>query len=164
MNSNVIVPEFFEMLFQQKNTSYYPWLSPGLSPSQRLSPESKSLSPIITRNLASLKSKQFRRAGTKNIECWTSSWHIARLFVFIIIKLKILSYILIHKTPNVALLPLLLTWSMQLSCETNGFYEEIHLTHFSPMFHFYTRSKRQKTKGFLMFLGDIEMEHRAKIG
>ena len=36
-------------------------------------------------------------------------------------------------------------------------------THFSPMFHFYTPWKRQKTKGFLTFLGGIEIEHWAKI-
>ena len=33
------------------------------------------------------------------------------------------------------------------------------LTLFSPMFHFYTGLKRQKTKGFLTFPGGIEMEH-----
>ena len=37
-------------------------------------------------------------------------------------------------------------------------------THFSPMFHFYTPWKRQKTKGFLTFLGGTEIEHWAKIG
>ena len=30
------------------------------------------------------------------------------------------------------------------------------LTHFSSVSHFYTPWKRQKTKGFLMFSGDIE--------
>ena len=32
-----------------------------------------------------------------------------------------------------------------------------HLTHFSPMSHFYTPRKRQKTYGFLTFSGRIEM-------
>ena len=32
------------------------------------------------------------------------------------------------------------------------------------MFHFYTPWKRQKTKDFLTFSGDIEMEHSANIG
>ena len=36
------------------------------------------------------------------------------------------------------------------------------LTHFSPMFHFYTPWIHQKTKGFLTFSGGIEMEHWAK--
>ena len=36
------------------------------------------------------------------------------------------------------------------------------LTHFSPVFHFYTPWIRQKTKGFLTFSGGIEMEHWAK--
>ena len=31
------------------------------------------------------------------------------------------------------------------------------LTYFSPMSHFYTPCKRQKTAGFLMFAGSIEM-------
>ena len=31
------------------------------------------------------------------------------------------------------------------------------LTHFSPMSHFYTPRKRQKTIGFLTFSGFIEM-------
>ena len=38
------------------------------------------------------------------------------------------------------------------------------LAHFSPMFHIYNHRKRQKTKGFLMFRGSIEMEHRDKMG
>ena len=33
------------------------------------------------------------------------------------------------------------------------------LTHLSPVFHFYTPQKRQKTKGFMTFSGGIEMEH-----
>ena len=36
------------------------------------------------------------------------------------------------------------------------------LTHFSRMLHFYTSWKRQKTKGFLRFLGGIEIERLAK--
>ena len=35
------------------------------------------------------------------------------------------------------------------------------LTHFSPMFYFYTPWKHQKTEGFLTFSGGIEM---AKMG
>ena len=38
------------------------------------------------------------------------------------------------------------------------------LTHFGPMFHFYTPWKCQKTKDFLMFSGGVEMERRAKMG
>ena len=38
------------------------------------------------------------------------------------------------------------------------------LTHFSPMSHFYTPWKRQKTCGFLTFSGGIEMWHWTKIG
>ena len=37
------------------------------------------------------------------------------------------------------------------------------LTHFNPIFHFYTPWKRQKTKGFLTFLRGIKMEHWAKM-
>ena len=33
------------------------------------------------------------------------------------------------------------------------------LTHFSPMFHFYTPWKRPKTKGFWTFSEGIEMKH-----
>ena len=38
------------------------------------------------------------------------------------------------------------------------------LTHFSPVSHFYTSWKRQKTKGFLTFSGGIEMWHWTKMG
>ena len=34
---------------------------------------------------------------------------------------------------------------------------DIILTHFSAVSHFYTPRKRQKTKGFMTFSGDIEM-------
>ena len=37
------------------------------------------------------------------------------------------------------------------------------LTHFSPMSHFYTSSKRLKTYGFLTSSGGIEMWHWTKI-
>ena len=37
-----------------------------------------------------------------------------------------------------------------------------YLTHFKPMFHFYTPWK-QKTGGFLMFSGGIEVEHWLKM-
>ena len=33
------------------------------------------------------------------------------------------------------------------------------LTHFQPMFHFYTPWKNQKTGGFLMFSGGMDVEH-----
>ena len=39
-----------------------------------------------------------------------------------------------------------------------------NLTHFSPVFHFYTPWKRHKTFGFLMSSGDIEMEHSTEMG
>ena len=39
----------------------------------------------------------------------------------------------------------------------------LKLTYFKPVFHLYTPWKRQKTKGFLVFSGGIEMEHWAKI-
>ena len=38
------------------------------------------------------------------------------------------------------------------------------LTHFSPVPHFYTPWKRQKTFGFLTFSGGIEMWHWTKMG
>ena len=38
------------------------------------------------------------------------------------------------------------------------------LTHFSPVSHFYTPWKRQKTCGFLTFLGGIETWHWTKMG
>ena len=37
------------------------------------------------------------------------------------------------------------------------------LTHFSPVSHFYTPWKRQKTKGSLTFSGGIEMWHWTKM-
>ena len=37
-----------------------------------------------------------------------------------------------------------------------------HLTHFQPMFHFYTPWKHQKTYGFL-FSGGIEVEGWSKM-
>ena len=37
-------------------------------------------------------------------------------------------------------------------------------THFSPIFYIYTPWKRQKTKGFLMFSGGVEMKLWAKMG
>ena len=36
---------------------------------------------------------------------------------------------------------------------------KIPLTHFNPMFHFYTPRKQQKNSGFLTFSGGKEMEH-----
>ena len=43
-------------------------------------------------------------------------------------------------------------------------YPKYSLTHFSPMSHFYTPWKRQKTYGFLTFSGGMEMWHWTKIG
>ena len=40
----------------------------------------------------------------------------------------------------------------------------LFLTHFKPLFHFYTPWKQQKTSGFQMFLGGIEMERWLKMG
>ena len=37
------------------------------------------------------------------------------------------------------------------------------LTHFKPMFCFYARLKHQKTYGFLILSGGIEMEHWLKM-
>ena len=39
----------------------------------------------------------------------------------------------------------------------------VFLTHFSPVLHFYIPWKSQKTKGFLMFSGGIDMDHWAKM-
>ena len=38
------------------------------------------------------------------------------------------------------------------------------LTHFQPLFHFYTPWKHKKTFAFLMFSGGIEVEHWLKMG
>ena len=43
-------------------------------------------------------------------------------------------------------------------------WEKKLLTHFSPVSHFYTLWKRQKTFGFLTFSGGIEMWHWTKMG
>ena len=40
----------------------------------------------------------------------------------------------------------------------------ILLTHFKSIVHFYTPQKRQKTRGFPTFSGDIKMKNRSKIG
>ena len=39
-----------------------------------------------------------------------------------------------------------------------------NFNYFQPMFHFYTPWKYQKTAGFLMFSGGIEVEHWLKMG
>ena len=41
---------------------------------------------------------------------------------------------------------------------------EMYLTHFSPIFHFYTPWKRQKTFDFVTYSGGIGMEHWTKMG
>ena len=46
--------------------------------------------------------------------------------------------------------------------KTTHLYLNLKLTHFSPVFHFYTLWKRQKT--ILTFSGTIEIEHWAKMG
>ena len=38
------------------------------------------------------------------------------------------------------------------------------LTHFSPVFYFYTPEKRQKAQGFMKYSGGIEMKQWAKMG
>ena len=50
--------------------------------------------------------------------------------------------------------------------EVSNFWEYWYgsLTHFQPMFHFYTIWKHQKTSGFLIFSGGIEVEHWLKMG
>ena len=45
----------------------------------------------------------------------------------------------------------------------SNMYCVIRLTHFSPVSHFYTRWKRQKTKVFLTFSRGIEMWHWTKM-
>ena len=40
----------------------------------------------------------------------------------------------------------------------------VSLTHFQPMFHFYTPWEHQKTGVFLMFSRDIEVKHWLKMG
>ena len=42
--------------------------------------------------------------------------------------------------------------------------KSIKLTHFRPMFHFYTPWKRQKTFSFSVVSGGIEIEHWTKMG
>ena len=41
--------------------------------------------------------------------------------------------------------------------------ELLLLTQFSPVSHFYTSWKHQKTKGFLTFSGGVEMDYWAKM-
>ena len=62
------------------------------------------------------------------------------------------------------------SWIKEISC---CFLLNIHLgslqnftsnlTHFQPVFHFYAPWKHQKTSGFLMFSGGIEIEHWLKM-
>ena len=65
---------------------------------------------------------------------------------------------------HLALVFLLLTLNMPLPVGKTQALSGSNLTHFSPIFHFHTSWKRQKTKGFRAFLGSIEMEHWAKMG
>ena len=53
---------------------------------------------------------------------------------------------------------------LALNQSTNVHWKWTGLIHFSPMFHFYTTRKRQKTSGFLMFSGAIKREHWTKMG
>ena len=60
----------------------------------------------------------------------------------------------------------LTTWSQDVNWTYKRHSEDVQytlLTHFSPMSHFYTPWKRQKTIGFLTFSG-IEMWHWTKMG
>ena len=41
---------------------------------------------------------------------------------------------------------------------------QVFLTHFLPMYPIYTPWKHQKTKGFLVFWGDIKWEHWPEMG
>ena len=41
---------------------------------------------------------------------------------------------------------------------------DVTLTHFQPMFHFHTPRKHQKTVGFFMFSGVVEVENWLKMG
>ena len=49
-------------------------------------------------------------------------------------------------------------------CLSAAAFINCYFTHFSPIFHFYTLWKRQKTCGFLTFSGGIEMEYCSKMG
>ena len=57
-----------------------------------------------------------------------------------------------------------ITETENLDLTSNNEHDWIPLTHFSPVSHFYIPWKRQKTKGFLMFSGGIEMWHWTKMG
>ena len=46
----------------------------------------------------------------------------------------------------------------------NGLFSLVRLTHFSPVSHFYTPWKCQKTFGFLTFSGGLKMWHWTKMG
>ena len=46
----------------------------------------------------------------------------------------------------------------------NRFHGSFQLTHFWPMFPFYTSWKLQKTKGFLVFSGGIKRRHWLQMG
>ena len=56
--------------------------------------------------------------------------------------------------------------SLSTSGKSINFQEKVmlNLTHFSPVSHFYTPWKRQKTFGFLTFSGGIEIWHWTKMG
>ena len=43
-------------------------------------------------------------------------------------------------------------------------WSESHLTHYSPVLPFYTPVNIKKPKGFPMFSGGIEKQHRAVMG
>ena len=55
-------------------------------------------------------------------------------------------------------------WLLSFFSFSAHHYAGLTLTHFSPVSHFYTPWKRQKTFGFLTFSGVTEMWHCTKIG
>ena len=82
-------------------------------------------------------------------------------FHWISIFLLLINVIVIkYVTETLILSPWVEMCDIQVSI---SYFDQI-LTHFRPMFHFYTPWKHQKTGGFLMFSGGIEMEHWLKMG
>ena len=55
-------------------------------------------------------------------------------------------------------------WVGMCDIQVSISYFDQTLTHLQPMFHFYTLCKHQKTGGFFMFSGGIEMENWLKMG
>ena len=61
------------------------------------------------------------------------------------------------------LIQCLLTEKFLFLIETYSNNKRGNLTHFNPIFHFHTPSKRQETFDFLIFSGGIEMENWIKM-